>query len=86
MKIRRSKWLFIEKISNRPSNYWKMLNLQKSSCVFRIYLQNVNLQGPEVHSGGKVVALEGNRQPDQKKILLGRRGRVGPREGKVKLS
>ena len=71
MKTRRSKWLFIEKISNRPCNCWKMLNLQKSSCVFRKWLQNVILQSPEVHSGGKAVALEGNRQPGQEEILPG---------------
>jgi len=29
------------------------------------------LQGPEVHSGGKVVALEGNRQSGQKETLPG---------------
>jgi hypothetical protein len=42
-----------------------MLNLQKSSCVFCKWLLNVILQAPEIHSGGKVVALEGNRQPGQ---------------------
>jgi hypothetical protein len=34
-------------------------------------LQNVILQSPEVYSGGKVVALEGNRQPGQKEMLSG---------------
>ena len=48
-----------------------MLNLQKSSCVFRKWLQNVILQGPEIHSGGKVVAIEGNRQPGWKETLPG---------------
>jgi hypothetical protein len=46
-------------------------------------LQNVILQGPEVYSGGKVVALEGNRRPGRKEMLLRRRGRAGPREGKA---
>ena len=48
-----------------------MRNLKKSSCVFRKWLQNVILQGPEVHSGGKVFALEGNRQPGRKEMLPG---------------
>jgi hypothetical protein len=34
-------------------------------------LQNVIFQGPEVYSGGKVIALEGNCQPGQKEMLLG---------------
>lgn len=48
-----------------------MLNLEKSSCVFRKWLQNVILQGPEIHSGGKVVTFEGNRQPGRKETLTG---------------
>jgi len=48
-----------------------MLNLQKSSCVFRKWLQNVRQQGPEVHSGGKVFALDGNRQPGRNEMLPG---------------
>ncbi len=41
------------------------------------------LQGPEVYSGGKVIALVGNCRPSRKEMLLRRRGRVGPREGKT---
>jgi len=48
-----------------------MLNLQKSSCIFCKWLQNVGKQGPEVHSGSKVVALTGNRQPGQKETISG---------------
>jgi hypothetical protein len=48
-----------------------MLNLQKSSCVFRKWLQNVIMQGPEVHSGGKIVTLESNRRPGRKETLPG---------------
>lgn len=64
----------LEKLHTNPVITESLGNLQKSSCVFRKYLQNVILQGPEVHSGSKVVALEGNRQPSRKEILLGRRG------------
>jgi hypothetical protein len=48
-----------------------MLNLQKSSCIFCKWLQNVRVQSPEIHSGGKVVVLEGNRRPGQKETLPG---------------
>ncbi|MDT8303668.1 MAG: hypothetical protein RQ760_19460 [Sedimentisphaerales bacterium] len=41
------------------------------------------LQGPEVHSGSKVVAFEGNRQPGQKEMFPGQRYRVNQREGKA---
>jgi hypothetical protein len=45
-------------------------------------LLNVILQGPEVYSGGKVIAIEGNRQLGQKEMLTG--GAVGLAQEKAR--